>query len=121
MATNPQKLHQFITAYHTWQHQYHSDRMGVIIFQNKKLLTNVRFTPKSFHNVRNNLQGFEVLPDTVMHPSECWSRWLDPQKQTVVLRNYIKNNYVVQTKDGEITNGFLVKNINKYRQGVLLF
>lgn len=120
MSVNKNKLHHFIESWEMWKHEYHSDQMGNVIFQNKKLLTNVRFTSKSFHNVRNNLKGFEKIPDTIMHPSEVWSLWADPKKQTVVLRNYIKDGYIVQTKDGEVTNSFATENISKYRVGVIL-
>lgn len=120
MTSNNQKLHKFIEAWHTWQHEYHSDKMGTVIFQNQKLLTNIRFTAKSFHNVRNNLNGFEKLPDTVMHPSECWSFWKDPEKQTDVYRHYIRDNYLVITLNGEIMNAFLFTSIAKYRKGVIV-
>jgi hypothetical protein len=120
MSANNQKLHKFIEAWHIWQHEYHSDSLGNVVFQNQKLLTNIRFTNKSFHVIRNNLKGFENLPDTVMNPDECWSYWKDPHKQTDVYRNYIKGQYVVSTLNGEIQNGYLVDNISKYRKGVIV-
>ncbi len=120
MSVNSQKLHHFLDEWNTWKHEYHSNPKGDVIFQNQKLLTNIKFTTKSFHAIRNNLKGFEQLPETVMNPSEVWSRWANPEKQTVTLRTYIKGNYVVQTTDGEITNAYLVENISKYRQGVIV-
>lgn len=120
MSINKNKLHHFIEEWNLWKHQYHSDIKGDIIFQNQKLLTNVRFTSKSFHAVRNNLKDFEKIPDTIMHPQECWSYWKDPKKQTDVYRNYLKDNYVINTLNGEIVNAYAVENISKYRVGVLV-
>lgn len=120
MAINKQKLHQFINEWHLWQHKYHSDKRGNIIFQNQELFSNVRFTHKSFHNVRNNLQGFEKIPDTIMTPQEVWSYWKNPEKQTDVYRNYLKDNYVVSTLNEEVINAFLTTNIDKYRKGVIV-
>lgn len=120
MSVNKNKLHHFIESWEMWKHEYHSDQMGNVVFQNKKLLTNVRFTSKSFHNVRNNLKGFEKIPDTIMHPSEVWSYWKDPNKQIDVYRNYLKDNYLVTTLNGEVQNAYTVENISKYRTGVIV-
>ena len=56
-----------------------------------------------------------------MTPQECWSYWQDPKTQLVVLRNYIKDNFVVQTVDGIITDAFLVDNVHRFRKGVILY
>ena len=116
-----QKTHHFLNEWQEWKHLYHSDQLGNITFQCERLLTNILFTHKSFHSIKNHLKGFDQIPGTVMHPEEVWSYWQNPKKQTVVLRNYIKENYIVKTTDGEITDAFLTDNINRYRKGVILF
>jgi len=121
MNANKQKLHNFIEAWQEWKLKYHTNEHGEIIFQCERLLTNIVFNQHSFHSIKNHLKGFEHLPDTVMTPQECWSYWQDPKTQLVVLRNYIKDNFVVQTVDGIITDAFLVDNVHRFRKGVILY
>jgi len=118
-------MQQFLNITDEWRKDYHVDKHGVIIFQNKTLLANIRFTNDSFHEVAKNPRGAENIPNTVISPSETWSYWGDAN-QRVTLRNYIlfgsNGNYVVQTKDGIIQNAFFVVNsqIDKYRKGLIL-
>lgn len=121
MSGNTQKLHHFIDAIQSWKHEYQTNEKGELVLQNQKLLTNVVFTHKSFNAIKKYLQEFEKLPDTIMTPQEVWSRWADPETQMNVYRNYIKDNYIVTTLNGEIIAGYLVDNINRFRNGVMLF
>src|SRR5579859_6934225 len=117
---NNSKLHHFIEKWSEWKHVYHSDNKDNIIFQNEKLLSNVVFTLKAFHMISKHLNGFEQIPETIMNPDSVWSRWLDPEKQTTVLRNYIKGNYVVSTKDGVVEDAFSVGDTKRFKTGCIL-
>jgi superfamily II helicase len=107
-----------------WKQHFHTDKLGNIIFQNKSTFANVRFTNNTLHEIQHNSRGIENLPEAIKSPDEIWSSWLDPNKQMVVLRNYIligsNGNYVVSTKDGTIINAIFVVNssIDKYRKGL---
>ncbi len=119
------KMFELINIVDEWQRTYHFDK-GILTFQNKENLTNIRFNNNSLHEISKHTRGIENLPETLMHSDEIWSRWLDPKKQLVVLRNYIKFgsniNYVVSTKDGVVTNAFAVTAslVDRYRRGLLL-
>lgn len=113
-------LHNMVALVHQWKHDYHSDVKGTLTFQNKELYSNVIFNHKSFKAIQNNSAGFDQLADTVTNPDEVWSYWLDTNKQTITLRNYIKGNYVVKTQDGIITNAYLVDNVSRFRKGVII-
>jgi hypothetical protein len=121
--SKPQML-EILNIVDEWQKTYHFDK-GIIVFQNKENLTNIRFDNNSLHEISKHPRGVENLPETLMNPDEIWSRWGD-QKQLVVLRNYIKfgsnGNYVVQTKDGIVINGIFVVNslIDRFRKGLIL-
>ena len=118
-------MHQLIAVTDDWRKDNHVDKHGVIIFQNKEQLSNIRFTNDSFHSVAKNPRGAENLPETVKQPTEIWSYWGDAS-QKVVMRNYIlsgsNGNYVVTTKDGLIISGIFVVNssLDKYRKGLIL-
>lgn len=109
-----------------WDTKYHVDKLGSIIFQNKRLLSNVVFSHKSFHSVKSTSKGFENIPEAIMNPDEVWSYWDDPKKQYDVLRNYIlideKSSYIVQTKAGIVTDAFMIvpSKLIKYRKGLPL-
>ena len=122
---NNQKLYHFLDTVNEWRQKYPTNKKGEIIFQNEHLLTNVRFSDIAIHKIQNHFEGFENIPDAIKEPDEVWSLWDDPKKQRVVLRNYIlfgKKNYIVQTKDGQITDAFAATNTSteKYRKGVIL-
>lgn len=112
-------LHRMVEIIDSWKKEYHSDH-NTITFQNKGLLTNIIFNDKSFSAIAKHSAGFEKLDDTVMNPTECWSYWKNVSEQRVTLRNYIKDNYVVQTSDGVITGAYLVDNVNPFRRGCIL-
>jgi hypothetical protein len=109
-----------------WNMIFHVDKLGSIIFQNKRLLSNIVFSHKSFHSVKSNPKGFENIPECIMNPDECWAYWADTKKQYDVCRNYIifgdKLNYVVQTKAGIVMDAFIVvpSKLIKYRKGLIL-
>ena|ERR1035437_3701138 len=122
---NNQKLSHFLNTVNDWRNDYHTNKKGEIVFQNEHLLTNVRLSDLGIHKIQNHFEGFENIPKTISEPNEVWSLWDDPKKQRDVLRNYItfgKKNYIVQTKDGVITDAFLATNTTteKYRKGVIL-
>lgn len=116
----PNTLHHFLTLVDNWKHSYPGKQLGSIMFQNEKLLSNVFWNQKSFNTIHKHPAGAAQLPETIMNPDSVWSYWTDPEKQTVVLRNYIKGNYVVQTRDGIIENGFLVDNTKRFKKGCIL-
>jgi hypothetical protein len=118
-------LHQLVEIVTDWRNEYPTNKAGDIIFQYKPTYTNVRFTSNSLHEIQKNARGFENIPDTVKSPDEVWSSWEDASEQLVTLRNYLKFgsiSYVVQTRDGVVTNAFAVSNrgAQKFRKGVIL-
>ena len=113
-------LHYFIKLVNQWRDQYHTDLKHNIIFQNKQTMTNVRFTNNSMHKIGDHSRGVDDLPDTIQEPDEIWARWEDVKTQRIVLRNYVRGKYIVQTRDGLITDAFLTNNANKYRTGVMI-
>jgi hypothetical protein len=108
-----------------WEQDYHVDKTGDIIFQNKEFLLNVRFTNGSLNQVKKNPRGLEHLPDAISKPYEIWGRWDNVKDQQVVLMNYILSDeshiFVAQTKSGNIINTAIdtIGNIDKYRTGIL--
>lgn len=118
-------LHYMIDTIDEWRDDYHINKKGDVIFQNKELYSNIRFTNNSLHEIQKHSRGFENIPATVQHPDEVWGLWENEEKQLQVLKMYIKFgkvSYLVQTKDGIITDAFSVNNkqLNKYRKGILL-
>lgn len=112
-------LHLVVQKLHEWKIKHHSDH-DTITFQCEPLLTNVEWNGKSFHNIRNHPQGFDQLADTITSPEEVWASWLNVKEQKEVLRNYIRGNYVVQTESGKIVNAYLVDNVSRFRNGVIV-
>lgn len=112
-------MHNMVETIHRLRHEHHSTA-DTITFQCPKLLTNILWDNKSFHNVAKNSAGFDKLADTVTNPDEVFSYWANPQKQTDVYRNYLKGNYAVTTLNGHIENAWLLDNINSKRKGVLI-
>jgi hypothetical protein len=125
LSDNKPAMHQLIAITDEWRKDNHVDKHGIIIFQNKETLANIRFTNDSFHAVAKNPRGAENLPETVKNPTEIWSYWSDAN-QRVTMRNYIlsgsNGNYIVTTKDGLINSGIFVVNssLDKYRKGLIL-
>lgn len=119
-------MHYLLEVVNDWKKEYHTNKKGDIVFQNKKTMANVVLTDGAIHKISNHSRGFENIPETIQKPDEIWALWENPKKQTVVLRNYISfspsGSYIVQTRDGIITDAFAVTNVgsNKYRKGVLL-
>lgn len=118
MITNG--LHYFIRLVNEWRGKYHINSKGDIIIQNKTTMANVVFTHNSMHRIQEHSKGVDDLPDTIMTPDSIWSKWEDVKTQRVVLRNYIRGNYIVQTRNGIITDAFATAQVNKYRVGVLI-
>ena len=118
------KMFELLNIVDEWQKTYHFDK-GIIVFQNKENFTNIRFNNNSLHEIAKHTRGVENLPETLMQPDEIWARWGD-QKQLIVLKNYIligsNISYIVQTKDGIVTNAFAVTAslIDRYRRGLLM-
>ena len=115
----------FLEVVHQWKNEYHVNNKGEIIFQNEDLLTNVILSDNTLHKIQKHLKGFENIPKTIESPNEVWSLWENKKHQRVVLRNYIlfgKQNYVVSTRDGVITDAIAVTNTKteQYRKGVIL-
>lgn len=118
-------LHAMIVTMDEWRKEYHEAKNGDIVFQNKATKTNVRFNNHSLHAIQKHNRGFELIPQAIMQPDEIWMHWENPEKQLVVLRNYIifgKTSYIVQTRDGLITDAFAVSNkaCDKFRRGVFI-
>lgn len=116
-------LHYLVNIVAEWRKDYHVNREGDVIFQNKRTLANVRFTDNSLHTIEGHSKGFEMIPETIQEPDEIWSTWEDPKKQMVTLRNYIKFGpfpFIVKTRDGVILDAFIVgpKSANKFRKGL---
>ena len=122
---DPTRSHtQLLELVHVWKDRYTVNNEGDTIIQNNRTMTNVRFTDNGFHEIQKHPRGFELIPEAIHNPDEIWSGWGD-KKQRIVLRNYILFGdlcYVVQTKDGQITDAFLVTKTqaNKFRVGVPL-
>lgn len=112
-------MHNMLEQINDWKHEYHST-INTITFQNKSLLSNIMFTHRSFTTISKNPTGFEQLADTVMNPDEVWSQWTDADEQRNTLRTYIKGNYCVFTRNGQIVNAYLADDIHGYRAGVIL-
>jgi hypothetical protein len=118
-------MQQSIAIMDEWREKYYTDTRGNIIFQNKATFANVRFNNASYTAMKNT-RGLENVPETIQHPTEIWSRWEDPAKQMVTLRNYIllgsNGNYVIQTRDGIVVNGIFVVNsfLDRYRKGLII-
>ena len=115
----------FLETVHEWRKKYEVNKKGEIIFQNDDLLTNVILSDNTLHKIQKHLKGFENIPKTIESPNEVWSLWENKKHQRVVLRNYIlfgKQNYVVSTRDGVITDAIAVTNTKteQYRKGVIL-
>jgi len=119
------KMQELLVLVDEWQRTYHFDK-GIIVFQNKENLTNIRFNNNSFHEIAKHTRGVENLPEALMRPDEIWSYWDDPKKQLSVRRNYIllgsNGNYVVKTKDGIVINAIFVVDslIDRFRKGLLI-
>lgn len=115
-------MHYLINQVNEWKQDYHVDKLDNIIFQNKQLYSNIVFTNNSLHAIQNHAQDVEKLPDTIENPDMVWSKWADAKDQKEVLRTYIKDNYVVMTKDGKIIDARRVydAHLNRYRKGVPL-
>jgi hypothetical protein len=126
MKMKQNKLHELIAQVDEWGEQYHTNKKGEVVFQNKRLYSNIRFTNKSLHEIQKHSRGFDTIPDVVQNPDEVWSKWKDPNTQLVVLRNYIKfsklTSYIVQTEDGQIIDAFTIPNskLTRYRKGLIL-
>lgn len=114
------KLHHFVELLDTWKHNYAGPQMGSIMFRNDKLLTNVFWNSKSFQTIHKHPKGAEQLPETIENPDQVFSLWEDPKTQRVVLRTYIKGNYIVKTRDGIVVDGLLVDNVSRFRKGVII-
>lgn len=108
-----------------WRQKYHVNKKGELVFQNKRTMANVILSDTAVHTIEKHSRGFDLIPGTIQNPDEIWSRWEDPTKQMVVLRSYIsfgKNPYIVNTRDGRITDAFSVspRAANSFRKGVIL-
>jgi len=116
------KLHQLIAQIDEWRDEYHTTKKGEIVFQNKQLYSNVKFNNNSLHEIQKHPRGFELIPTTIEEPEEVWSSWEDAKKQLVVLRNYIRFGYVIQTRDGIIQDAFAVpkSKLDRFRKGLPL-
>jgi len=120
----PKSLKYLTEILHGWKQTYPHNRQGVLLFQNKRLNSNVLFTDEAFHRIQNHSRGFDLIPQAIEKPDEVWSQWGD-DKQRATLRNYLlfgKICYVVQTKDGSITDAFTCtpRQANKYRRGAII-
>jgi hypothetical protein len=118
-------MQELFAIFHEWQKDYHFEK-DVITFQNKEQLANIRFNNNSFHEIAKHPKGAENLPETLMNPTEIWSRWNDPKDQMVVLRNYIligqNISYICSTKDGIVIDAFActASQVSRYRKGLIL-
>jgi hypothetical protein len=112
-------LHLVLQQADAWKLKYHYDHNS-ITFQSEKLLSNVVLTNHAIVTISNHANDVDKLPETIENFDECWSRWTNVKEQKDVLRNYIKGNYVVSTKNGVITDAISVDNVNKYRLGCIL-
>lgn len=125
MDIKPAKaMHHLLRIVDEWRNEYHTKPNGDIVFQNKQLMSNIFFTSASLHTIAKHSTGFENIPMVLTSPDEVWMRWEDTKSQQVVLRNYIKfgkMSYVVQTRNGVVTDAFAVTNTaaNNFRTGVI--
>ena len=119
-------MHHLLNIVEEWRHTYHVTHLGDIIFQNERLLTNVRFTNASLHAIHKHSAGFENIPEVIADPDEVWSSWEDVKTQKITLRTYIKfghdASFLVKTRDGLVVDAFAVSNsaANGFRKGVIL-
>lgn len=115
------KLHHLVALIDEWKHDYpDKNKVGGIVFRNDKLLSNVFWSEKSWHTIHKHPKGAEQLPKTIENPDQVFSLWEDPETQRVVLRTYIKGNYIVKTRDGQIVDALLVDNVKRFMKGVLI-
>jgi hypothetical protein len=127
LEVKDKRLTHLMSIIEDWRKQYHVDKNNHdIVFQNRNLYTNARFTNNSLNAIRTHPKGFENIPHTISSPDEVWSKWQNADSQKVVLRSYIQFGkgfaYVVLTQDGHIEDAFAVSSgsVEKYRKGVLL-
>jgi hypothetical protein len=119
-------LFQMASLVDDWKQKYHVNNKHEVIFQNKDLLSNVRFPNGFMHKNHSPNRGFSNLPETIQNPSEVWSLWKDPKSQKDVIRNYILKgkevNYVVSTLNGVIQSAKIVvtSKLNRIRKGVII-
>jgi hypothetical protein len=119
MNTTTPTMHQMLVTIEEWKSGRKHNQYE-IMFQNKQLLTNIRFNQKSLDNIARNSKGFENLSSTVESPNEVWSELVEGD----IVRSYIKiendNIYVVVTYNGVVENAFISSRnkLNKYRMGV---
>ena len=117
-------MHGFLNVVEQWKNEYNYNRQGDVVFQNKRLLTNVFLTQKAVHKIGGHAAGSDFIPETIQQPSEVWALWKD-HTQMNVYRAYIlfgAKNYVVLTLDGIIQDAFIVPNgsLGRYRKGCIL-
>jgi hypothetical protein len=111
-----------------WKQKYHVNNKHEIIFQNKALLSNVKFPANFLHSGHVNSRGFENIPECISTPDEVWSFWLTPdrKKQFDACRNYIifgnGINYCISTEAGVIKKAQIVipSRIDKFRKGLII-
>lgn len=113
-------MHQLVELFHTWRIKYHSNGIDEVTFQCKPLLSNVVFNHKSLVAIAKHAFGTDNLADTIIDPSEVWSKWIDPNTQKDVKRYYLKGNYCVETVNGIVIDAHYVDNINRFRSGVII-
>lgn len=115
-------MHAMLEIRAEWEKEFHVDKLNNLIFQNKELYTNVVFSDNSLHAIVDHSKGFEELPAAVINPDQVWGFWEDESTQQIVLRNYIKGQYVVFTRQGIITDAYLVakNSISRFQKGVIL-
>lgn len=70
--------------------------------------------------------GANLLPETIMRPTEMWSKWIDPMVQTSVegamISIFANAIYVVKFKDDEIEDAYIARSadeVDNLRKGVL--
>jgi uncharacterized protein with gpF-like domain len=117
-------MHHLLNILHDWKAKYHTNKEGDLMFQNSDTYSNVILTDNIIHVIEKHSRGFENIPNAITNPDEIWSYWGD-DSQLIPIRNYIlfgKTCYIVQTKNGKITDAFSVTKSasNNYRKGVLL-
>lgn len=118
-------LHKVVNYVTKWENQYHVNKNGDLIFQNKGLSTNVVWNGRSLHAVQKHQRGIENLPATISHPDEVWGTWDNADRQQVANRAYLKFGktcYLVLTTNGVIRDAYAVSpdGAEKYRKGVIL-
>jgi SPP1 gp7 family putative phage head morphogenesis protein len=118
-------LHKVVNYVTKWEKTEHTKGNGEIVFQNKRLYTNVIWNNLSLHQVGRHARGVENLPATIADPDEVWTSWADAENQRVTKRVYLKfgkTSYLVQTTDGIIQDAFAVSAAaaDRYRKGVII-